>query len=293
MMTPQEVANCTFAKAAIGGYHMSSVDEFLDKLTEDYSALYKENAALKAKLKVMVDKMAEYREVEDAMRSTLLTAQKMATSMVSEAEQKRNAMIASASADAQARKNELAKEIENEEHRLVEVRQRVDRELEAERKRLAVGKEKLREFVREMTGICNDHLALLERLPDLSPDEEPQTTRQAPAAPAPKPAIVMNAAPPAPQTAPPAQALEPSPPPSVPAPVKAAMPVKAPEPVKAASDSPVVAAAFVPVDKPAAGRLPQGDPFSDDGASGKQEDLEATRVLNLEDLQFGRNYMRE
>ena len=78
MMTPQEVANCTFAKAAIGGYHMTSVDEFLDRLTEDYSALYKENAALKAKLKVMVDKMAEYREVEDAMRSTLLTAQKMA-----------------------------------------------------------------------------------------------------------------------------------------------------------------------------------------------------------------------
>ena len=94
MMTPQEVANCTFAKAAIGGYHMTSVDEFLDKLTEDYSALYKENAALKAKLKVMVDKMAEYREMEDAMRSTLLTAQKMATSMVAEAEQKRNAMIA-------------------------------------------------------------------------------------------------------------------------------------------------------------------------------------------------------
>ena len=111
MMTPQEVANCTFAKAAIGGYHMTSVDEFLDKLTEDYSALYKENAALKAKLKVMVDKMAEYREMEDAMRSTLLTAQKMATSMVAEAEQKRNAMIAGAASAAQNRKNELAREV--------------------------------------------------------------------------------------------------------------------------------------------------------------------------------------
>ena len=48
MMTPQEVANCTFAKAVMGGYNMASVDDFLDKLTEDYAALYKENAALKS-----------------------------------------------------------------------------------------------------------------------------------------------------------------------------------------------------------------------------------------------------
>ena len=39
MMTPQEVANCTFAKSMMGGYNMASVDDFLDKLTEDYAAL--------------------------------------------------------------------------------------------------------------------------------------------------------------------------------------------------------------------------------------------------------------
>ena len=27
MMTPQEVANCTFAKATLGGYNMASVDD--------------------------------------------------------------------------------------------------------------------------------------------------------------------------------------------------------------------------------------------------------------------------
>ena len=89
MMTPQEVANCTFAKSMMGGYNMASVDDFLDKLTEDYAGLYKENAALKAKLKVTVDKMAEYREEQDAIRTTLLTAQKMASAMMTEAEQNR------------------------------------------------------------------------------------------------------------------------------------------------------------------------------------------------------------
>ena len=50
MLTPQEVSTHSFSKASFGGYNMAMVDEFLDELTDDYTALYKENAALKAKL---------------------------------------------------------------------------------------------------------------------------------------------------------------------------------------------------------------------------------------------------
>ena len=56
MLTPQEVSSHAFPKAVMGGYNMASVDEFLDELTDDYTALYKENAALKAKMKVLVMK---------------------------------------------------------------------------------------------------------------------------------------------------------------------------------------------------------------------------------------------
>ena len=77
MLTPQEVSTHSFAKASFGGYNMAMVDEFLDELTDDYTALYKENAALKAKLKVLVEKVEEYRATEDSMRATLLTAQRM------------------------------------------------------------------------------------------------------------------------------------------------------------------------------------------------------------------------
>ena len=61
MLTPQEVSEHAFAKASFGGYNMAMVDEFLDLLTEDYTTLYKENATLKAKMKVLVDKVEEYR----------------------------------------------------------------------------------------------------------------------------------------------------------------------------------------------------------------------------------------
>ena len=84
MYTPQEVSEKTFPKSSglSSGYSMTAVDEFLDGLTEDYTALYKDNTTLKAKLKVLAEKVEEYRATEDAMRSTLLAAQKMAAQMV-------------------------------------------------------------------------------------------------------------------------------------------------------------------------------------------------------------------
>ena len=195
MMTPQEVANCTFAKSVMGGYNMSSVDDFLDKLTEDYSALYKENAALKSKLKTVTEKLAEYRDMEGAMSSTLLTAQKMASTMLAEAELKRNSLIAEASSAAQARQAQVEQAVATQEQRLEEVRAKVDRELEAERKRLALGQERLRAFIRDVTAACKDQLALLELLPEMPMDDPAPVPAPTPPTPAAEPPVQTPAVP--------------------------------------------------------------------------------------------------
>ena len=122
MLTPQEVSEHAFAKASFGGYNMAMVDEFLDILTADYTTLYKENATLKAKMKVLVEKVEEYRSTEDAMRKALLTAQKMADDLVAEAEQKRNKLLQNAEADAKARIGEIQQEIRDEQLRLAAAR---------------------------------------------------------------------------------------------------------------------------------------------------------------------------
>ena len=122
MLTPQEVSEHAFAKASFGGYNMAMVDEFLDLLTEDYTTLYKENAALKAKMKVLVDKVEEYRSTEDAMRKALLTAQRMADDLVAEAEEKKRELLRGAEAEAKARVTQLAQEVRNEENRLAAVK---------------------------------------------------------------------------------------------------------------------------------------------------------------------------
>ncbi|MBO4534392.1 MAG: DivIVA domain-containing protein, partial [Clostridia bacterium] len=63
-------------------------------LTDDYTSLYKENATLKGKLKVLAEKVEEYRATEDSMRATLLTAQRMAARLVQEAQEEKENMVA-------------------------------------------------------------------------------------------------------------------------------------------------------------------------------------------------------
>jgi len=119
MLTPQEVSEHAFAKAGFGGYNMAMVDEFLDTVTADYTALYKENAALKAKMKVLAEKVEEYRSTETAMRKALLTAQNMADEMVKEAERKKDEILSAAEANARERMTEIQQGLADEEARLL------------------------------------------------------------------------------------------------------------------------------------------------------------------------------
>ena len=155
MLTPQEVSERAFSKASFGGYNMSQVDEFLDVLTGDYSTLYSENAVLKSKMKVLVDKVEEYRSTEEAMRKALMTAQRMADELVKEAEQKKAQIIAYAEAEAVRRKEELSQQLEAEEYRL-----------QTAQKATAV-------FVEQVRALQADQTQLLDRLQDLCPIPAP------------------------------------------------------------------------------------------------------------------------
>jgi len=118
MLTPQEITDKVFVKAVFGGYDMTGVDDFLETLSADYAALYKENAILKSKLKVLVEKVEEYRSTEDAMRMALLTAQRMGEEITLEASKKKDETLRAAEIEARSKLTETAKRIADEELRL-------------------------------------------------------------------------------------------------------------------------------------------------------------------------------
>ena len=100
MFTPQQIEQISFNRATFGGYDMQAVDEFLEPLTEDYVTLYKENALLKSKMKVLVSKLEEYRSNEASMKDAIVNAQKTCDMMVKEAEAKCTEMLQNANAAA-------------------------------------------------------------------------------------------------------------------------------------------------------------------------------------------------
>lgn len=88
MLTPQQLQEISFEKAVFGGYDMGAVDEFLEPLTEDYITLYKENSVLKSKMRILVEKLEEYRRQEGSMQTALMAAQKTCDQMIAETEKK-------------------------------------------------------------------------------------------------------------------------------------------------------------------------------------------------------------
>lgn len=105
MFTPQQIDQIAFNRVTFGGYDMQQVDDFLEPLTEDYVTLYKENALLKSKMRVLVGKLEEYRKSEATMKDAMVNAQKTCDKMVREAEAKCAQMLSEASATASAKMN--------------------------------------------------------------------------------------------------------------------------------------------------------------------------------------------
>ena len=118
MITAQDIREKTFEKSRMNGYDMASVDDFLEELAEDIGASQKENAVLKSKMKVLVDKIEEYRANEEALNMAILSAQKLAVQIESEARQRAAAMIEDAERQVKAKVGSIQEQTAAEERRL-------------------------------------------------------------------------------------------------------------------------------------------------------------------------------
>jgi len=156
MLTSQDIQNKELTRAVFGGYDMAVVDDFLEEISADFAALQKENAILKSKLKVLVEKVEEYRSTEDAMRMALLTAQRMGDDMLNESKQKSQEIISNAETMAKKQLGELAAEIADEQAKL------------------AAAKEKTAEFVAVAKQISERYNNCLDNLDEIraEPEEE-------------------------------------------------------------------------------------------------------------------------
>ena len=76
-ITSMDINNKEFKKG-LRGYNADEVDEFLDKVAEEYEVIYKENSNLKEKASFLEEKLEHHVQIEATIQSTLVLAQNAA-----------------------------------------------------------------------------------------------------------------------------------------------------------------------------------------------------------------------
>ncbi len=118
MLTPQDLQNVTFEKAKFGGYQMQSVDELLEPLMEDYVTLYKENAVLKSKMRLLVERLEEYRDNEAKIQAESEKARRQSEELVADARRRSEEILRKAEAEAKTRNEDVGSAVSAEQERL-------------------------------------------------------------------------------------------------------------------------------------------------------------------------------
>ena len=161
-MTSQEIKEKTFEKAVFGGYDMGAVDNFMDELAEDFAVQGKEISTLKAKMKVLVDKIEEYRANEDALNGALLAAQKLSAEIESEARDKSDAVLREAQDAAREMVGAVTLEVEAQEARLIDA------------------KRSFAEYLEKMRSVCLKQLDFLDVVSEMKITDTEPAARPAP-----------------------------------------------------------------------------------------------------------------
>ena len=149
MITAQDIREKTFEKAVFGGYDMATVDAFLEEVANDLLLLQKENTTLKGKMKVLVDKVEEYRRNEDALQMAVVSAQKMGSMIEKDAREKADAIL-----------NDAKKEAER-------ITEEAAYESRAEKARLEEAKSVSAKFIDSMDMLCHRQLEFLQKMNEL------------------------------------------------------------------------------------------------------------------------------
>lgn len=92
MIPPHELKNKTFT-VGFRGYNPAEVDEHIEFIIEKYTELYKANLELDKQLSEAKERLAQLSNEEEAIRKTLVKAQKMGEAIVAQAQEKADNVI--------------------------------------------------------------------------------------------------------------------------------------------------------------------------------------------------------
>lgn len=151
MITPVDLENKEFKKG-FRGYDIDEVETFLTELSKDYAKSYRENASLKDKNAILTDAIENYKEMEETMRSAIISAQRTSEEILRNAHEQADTIIKEAKLKASEIMNELDKDV-----------QALKRETEEIEGRNMLLRAKLK-------AVLNTYLGMLDEIPTAEPE---------------------------------------------------------------------------------------------------------------------------
>ena len=107
MLTPMEIHEHQFKKA-FRGYSENEVDDFLDKIVDDFEKLLRENERLKNQVYAAEKELEHFRKLEKTLNDTLMMAQRTADEVISAAHRNADEMKSNAERDCQTIRDKAA-----------------------------------------------------------------------------------------------------------------------------------------------------------------------------------------
>jgi len=80
MLTPLDIQNKEFRRS-LRGYSEQEVDEFLDEVVREFESLVRDNAALRDQIGRLEQRLAQYTDIEEVLKRTLISAEEAAGDM--------------------------------------------------------------------------------------------------------------------------------------------------------------------------------------------------------------------
>ncbi|MEG2174986.1 MAG: DivIVA domain-containing protein, partial [Oscillospiraceae bacterium] len=118
MLSPKEIGEKTFDKTFGIGYRMDDVDRYLEQIAASMVESIEIKEQLEKKLEVLAEKLTEYREDEESLRTALLGAQKLGDSVIRESKTKAEIIMRDATIKAEAMVNNAKRQIDREQESL-------------------------------------------------------------------------------------------------------------------------------------------------------------------------------
>lgn len=158
MFTPKEIRETEFERI-VRGYNPEDVDGFLAQIADQIEKLTAEKEAAEKKARDASERMDSYREDGDALRSVLVTAEKMKAQMLAEAQETSEKLLS----EAAERSEKLVADAQGQSDSIIgEIASRVAIE-EATLKTL---KKQVSDFKNNVLNIYKKHLETLSELPE-------------------------------------------------------------------------------------------------------------------------------